>query len=512
MATVSEVPDVELVVAAQQGDAEAFSTLFDRWFDRVHDVAWRIVRDRDTAMEVSQDVFLVTWQKLGTIEQPASFGGWLLRTARNRALNRLARERRTVALGNEETTMEIDRHAGSRGPGDTTAAGAAADEHVDLVWAAAQALGPRDASLLDLHLRHGLGAAELAEALEVTPNNAHQLLFRLKGKLEGAIRAWVLWRDGRPACDALGRALASAGVTRFGAEAVRATSRHVAGCEACAERQQTRLSPQAMFAAVPVLAVAPLVKAQAAAALSAAGVPVGPGVPTTGPGPAAPPDHPAGPGGTQRGAPHGAPGRRSAGRRLALVAAVVAVVVTVLAVADPLGDGSAPLDVAVGTTLGTVPPTAAAGAPPGTSAGTLELGGAAPTTGPTASPDAPPATDPAQLDADPGGSPATPPAGDPGDGAVDTTPPPPPPAPPTIGGFRATAGQGAGCGRGAMPVTLVWQSTGATSAALAGPGAPVGDLAPSGTAVACAPVGGADPRYALTVTGPGGTATGEAAA
>ena len=51
--------DVELVEAARSGDPEsAFGRLFDRWFDRTYDVAWRIVRNPDTAAEVAQDSFL----------------------------------------------------------------------------------------------------------------------------------------------------------------------------------------------------------------------------------------------------------------------------------------------------------------------------------------------------------------------------------------------------------------------------------------------------------------------
>src|SRR4051794_40164925 len=100
-----DIPDV---LAAQRGDGNAFAALFDRWFDRVFDVALRIVRNRDTAAEVAQDTFLNAWLHIGSLQQPGSFGGWLLRSARTRAFNRLERDRRSVVLGHEETTMEID--------------------------------------------------------------------------------------------------------------------------------------------------------------------------------------------------------------------------------------------------------------------------------------------------------------------------------------------------------------------------------------------------------------------
>jgi RNA polymerase sigma factor (sigma-70 family) len=256
--------DAQLVVAARNGDAGAYAVIFDRWFDRVFDVAVRIVRNRDAAADVAQDTFLHGWRSLDRIEQPASFGGWLLRTSRNRALNRADRERRSVALGDDVTAVEVDRHAPSA---DIASDELERRETYDLLWAASDALGDRDASVLDLHLRHGLGAAEIAEALDVTANNAHQLLFRLKERLAGALRAWVVWHGGKPACTPLVGALSAAGVTAFGAAAVTVISRHAGGCTACTARQAEMLSPERLFAAAPVIAAGPMLKARAAAAL-----------------------------------------------------------------------------------------------------------------------------------------------------------------------------------------------------------------------------------------------------
>ncbi|HEV7761372.1 MAG TPA: sigma-70 family RNA polymerase sigma factor [Acidimicrobiales bacterium] len=262
--------DIELVEAARTGDPVAFGRLFDRWFDRTYDVSWHIVRNRDTAAEIAQDSFLAAWEQLPTLRQPESFGGWVLRIARNRSLNRLERERHSAP--SDDTVMAV--LDGRAGHGDI-AADVADHERDQLVWAAAAALGERDASLLDLHLRHDLGAAAIAEELDTTPNNVHQLLHRLRGRLAGAIRSWVLWRDGRAQCLGLGDAIDAAGLTHFGADAVRVISAHAADCEVCREAQRAVLAPEALFAAVPVVAAPVALKAQAAAGLMAAGVPVG---------------------------------------------------------------------------------------------------------------------------------------------------------------------------------------------------------------------------------------------
>ena len=129
------------------------------------------------------------------------------------------------------------------------------------MWAAAAALGPRDASVLDLHLRHGLAPAEIAEELGVTANTAHQVLFRLRARLGDAVRACVLWRAGHPACPELAGAVAAAGIAAFGADAVAGHRRPRRRLRRLRRRQEGRLSPEALFAAVPLLVVAPEVLA-----------------------------------------------------------------------------------------------------------------------------------------------------------------------------------------------------------------------------------------------------------
>src|SRR5688572_29051254 len=98
-------PGSDLVTRAAAGDEYAFGQLYDQWFDRVHHLAEGIVRDRAVAAEVTQDAFLRAWQSLATVREPAAFGGWLLRIARNTALNRRRVEIRTRAVDGEGLTM-----------------------------------------------------------------------------------------------------------------------------------------------------------------------------------------------------------------------------------------------------------------------------------------------------------------------------------------------------------------------------------------------------------------------
>lgn len=276
--------DADLVAKVQAGDAKAFGVLYDEWFDRVFDLAYRIVRDREVAAEVAQDTFLSAWKNITRLRDPNAFGGWLLRIARNGAFNRSERERRASSVDDQQLAIMETVGAGASNAPDgfrmEDSLGRGVDperamedsEMQDLVWESARALGPRDAEVLDLQLRHGLSPAEVGEVLGMNRNAANQLVHRVRGRLDGAVRARVLWRGGQPRCEVLERVLHGAGITEFDADAVKVINKHADACELCQENRALGLEPAAMFAALPLMVVPVLLKTQTAAALQAAGV------------------------------------------------------------------------------------------------------------------------------------------------------------------------------------------------------------------------------------------------
>jgi RNA polymerase sigma-70 factor, ECF subfamily len=82
----------ELVVACRRGDRDAFAVLYERFCGAVHAVVLARVRWADCA-DVVQDVFLIAWERLPAVRDPAAFPGWLMTIARNRALDHGRRPR-----------------------------------------------------------------------------------------------------------------------------------------------------------------------------------------------------------------------------------------------------------------------------------------------------------------------------------------------------------------------------------------------------------------------------------
>jgi len=81
---VLEATDVAL---AASGDASAFERLYRAHVARVHSLVRRML-DADEADDLTQDIFVRAWQKLGTFRGESAFGTWLHRLAVNVVLAR----------------------------------------------------------------------------------------------------------------------------------------------------------------------------------------------------------------------------------------------------------------------------------------------------------------------------------------------------------------------------------------------------------------------------------------
>jgi len=95
---------VEVALAAS-GDARAFERLYRRHVTRVHNLVRRM-HGPDDSDEVTQDVFVRAWEKLGTFRGESAFGTWLHRLAVNVILtHREARGKRRHRFSDSEELL-----------------------------------------------------------------------------------------------------------------------------------------------------------------------------------------------------------------------------------------------------------------------------------------------------------------------------------------------------------------------------------------------------------------------
>ncbi|HJS48165.1 MAG TPA: RNA polymerase sigma factor [Gemmatimonadales bacterium] len=153
--------------------------VFRREYGRAVAVLARRFGDLDLAEEAVQDAFATAVERWPASGVPPSPAGWIITTARNRAIDRLRRE-----AGRGES---VDRAGESPGPEDPGDEELVKDDQLRLVFTCCHpALAPAAQVALTLRLIGGLTTAEIARAFLVAEPTLAQRLVRAKGKIRDA--------------------------------------------------------------------------------------------------------------------------------------------------------------------------------------------------------------------------------------------------------------------------------------------------------------------------------------
>ena len=160
-------------------DATAIERVFRAEYGRAVAVLIRVFGDIDIAEESVQDAFAVAVQRWPAGGVPPSPAGWIITTARNRAIDRIRRE-----------SSRDDRHAQAQllhAPGDPPQEAAVSDDRLRLIFTCCHpALAPSARVALTLRLLGGLSTAEIARAFLVPEPTMAQRLVRAKARIRAA--------------------------------------------------------------------------------------------------------------------------------------------------------------------------------------------------------------------------------------------------------------------------------------------------------------------------------------
>lgn len=97
-----------LVQRALSGEERAFSKLYDLYFAKIYRFIYYRVNHREAAEDLAAETFIRVWEKLGEIEEPRSFSGWLYQIARNLVIDYYRSRRPTLDLTILENILEYE--------------------------------------------------------------------------------------------------------------------------------------------------------------------------------------------------------------------------------------------------------------------------------------------------------------------------------------------------------------------------------------------------------------------
>jgi len=173
------IEEGRLVRQAQSGDLSAFERLYRENERKVFALCLRLSSDVALAEELTQDVFVRAWQKLGTFRGESAFSSWLYPLAVNVALSeRRARRRRTSRFFSTDDLSPFDKPGETRSPGP--------EAGFDLEKALAT-LPPGARTVFVLHDVEGYKHEEIAELLGMAVGTSKAQLHRARRLLREAL-------------------------------------------------------------------------------------------------------------------------------------------------------------------------------------------------------------------------------------------------------------------------------------------------------------------------------------
>jgi RNA polymerase sigma-70 factor (ECF subfamily) len=153
--------------------------VFRENYGRAVAVLVRLLGDIGAAEEAVQDAFLTAVQRWPEDGIPPSPAGWIVTTARNRAIDRLRRESTRADRYRQVALLHDDTPAAEEGP--------VTDDRLRMVFTCCHpALSTAAQVALTLRLLGGLNTAEIAAAFLVPEATMAQRLVRAKGKIRDA--------------------------------------------------------------------------------------------------------------------------------------------------------------------------------------------------------------------------------------------------------------------------------------------------------------------------------------
>ena len=175
MELYSDAYYIERIVA---GDTGCFACLLDRYSRPVHSLILKMVRNKEDAEELAQDVFMKVFRNLPSFKADCSFSTWIYRIAYNTAISELRRKKQEFIAIEESQIENVSEEEVSILLGRTSE-----NDQVEKLEHTLTLLPPEERAMIMLFYMKQKSIEELTVITGLSASNVKVKLHRIRKKL-----------------------------------------------------------------------------------------------------------------------------------------------------------------------------------------------------------------------------------------------------------------------------------------------------------------------------------------
>ena len=176
--------DVQLMLDVKAGDEQSFALLLHRYRTPLVNFLFRMVRNREQAEDLAQEVFIRVYRARADYVPSAKFTTWLFRIATNLALNSVRDTRHQRMEVSLDAPVTVDSEEGDERPLDVAEKNPNIEEHLvqevqrEMIRHAIDKLPEKQRAAVLLHKYQDLDYGEISKILSCSESALKSLLFR----------------------------------------------------------------------------------------------------------------------------------------------------------------------------------------------------------------------------------------------------------------------------------------------------------------------------------------------
>ena len=165
--------DEDIIRQVLNGNRNAYALLVNKYKDRVFSLALGIVRNRELAEEIAQDVFVKAYSSLKKFRQEAGFSTWIYRITYNTAVSETRKKKHKMLAVEDVEATDLDPEKAEE-----------KEKKYLTLEKAVDGLEPEEKLIITLYYYEEMNMEQISKTTGLTVSNVKVKLFRIRKKLK----------------------------------------------------------------------------------------------------------------------------------------------------------------------------------------------------------------------------------------------------------------------------------------------------------------------------------------